>query len=1204
MVESMDEAVGRVLDTLTRLQLAEDTLVIFFSDNGGLIHRSHRGDHTPATSNAPLRSGKGFLYEGGIRVPLIIRWPGVAAADSVCRTPVHGCDLLPTICQAAGISVGELDVAGELDGRGLRDLLRAPDRELPERTLFWHYPHFSSMGGRPSAAIRKGNWKLIEHVETGQKELFDLAADIGETKDLASDRPAQVKRLHDELDGWRDDMQALLPSRANPDYLGPDDLRRLFREPPEEAKPRGYWVWPHGNFDYSAIRSELEAFRDKELGGVDIFDLGVKDRNDVIPPGPGFMSPEQVDGIAFALNEAKRLDLKMGLIVSSSWNAGGTWTTPEHASKNLVAWREECTGPTTFRKQLPLPEVPDSFSKSYGTFPLHVPRDEQGDPEYYRDIAVLAYPLTQDGKLADPDTVRNLTGKVDTDGQLTVELPEGRWVIMRAVLTNFGQQLWLPSDNSQGLTMDHFSREATRDHFQTIIERLEAKVGPLKDTALERLYLASYEANAEVNWTPELPDAFRAQHGYDILPFLPALFGTTVVDQETTERFLYDYRATVSELFLNNLYREASRLCHEHGLLLCSESGGPGAPLHDVPTEDLKALGAVDVMRGEFWLDKADRLDDEGLEVLQVVKQIASAAHIYGHRIVEMEAFTSHVNWQESPADYKRLADRAFCEGMTRAVYHTMSHNLPEAGKPGWTFQAGSHMNTNLTWWELSDQLHAYLARCSSLLMQGQFAADVAYYYGHAIPNFAGPKHVRPGLGAGYGYDDLNTEVLLQASVDPDGRIVLPSGMRYAVLVLPEDDRRMDLDVLRHLELLLLQGATIIGSKPERTYGLGGHPQEQNQLRALADRIWGKEATAAPREIRYGRGRLIVGKSASDVLAGMGMTPDLELHPAELHDKLDFIHRHCTGQDIYFLRNETDHEISFEATFRVRGKHPELWDPADLSMTKPAVYQVTDNGVRLSLSLPPRGSTFVMFFKSDSPKPLINRVHFRDRRIFPGGSAEDPRVTARYGSEGTIEFQANRPGDYELHLSDGERRTIRVSTDREPVTLDGSWELRFPFGWGAPPRLRIDFLKSWTEFDDPEIRFFSGIATYTKQFQVDESLLRNSPRIELDLGEVREVARVFLNGEAIGISSFAPHVLDVTRQIRRGENSLVIEVANTWLNRLIYDDTLPQDQRLTHTNLARGPKLGQRWRDAQPLPSGLIGPVRLRFPRQVTITNW
>jgi len=220
MVESMDEAAGRVLSTLAKLQHENDTMVMFFSDNGGLVHRSHRGEHTPATSNQPLRSGKGFLYEGGIRVPLIIHWPGVGRPGGVCHEPVHGCDLFPTICQAAGISLNREGNLSELDGQSLQPLVSHPDRAMPDRTLFWHYPHFSTMGGRPSGAMRKGKWKLIEHFESAKLELFDLEQDIGETTDLSLTHPEKVHQLHETLLSWRHQMKALLPSRPNPNYRG------------------------------------------------------------------------------------------------------------------------------------------------------------------------------------------------------------------------------------------------------------------------------------------------------------------------------------------------------------------------------------------------------------------------------------------------------------------------------------------------------------------------------------------------------------------------------------------------------------------------------------------------------------------------------------------------------------------------------------------------------------------------------------------------------------------------------------------------------------------------------------------------------------------------------------------------------------------------------------------------------------------------
>lgn len=976
--------------------------------------------------------------------------------------------------------------------------------------------------------------------------------------------------------------------------------QEVFLDPPDEAKPRGYWVWPHGNFSYETIRSELREFKNKGLGGVDIFDLGVRDPKKVIPPGPGFLSPEQVDGIGYALEEAKKLGLKMGLIVSSSWNAGGTWTPPEFASMNLVARRETNSGPQRYEKRLPTPELPDSFRKPYGTYPLFVPKDTQGRPLYLKEVAVLAYPLDEHGRVADARQVLNLTERLDASGKLTWEMPAGRWVIMRAVLANFGQRLWLPSANSQGLTMDHFSRDATRHHFRTVMDRLEARVGPLKKTALERLYLASYEANADVIWTPGFAGAFAKENGYSIEPFLPALFGVEVKDQDTTERFLYDYRRTVSELFVNDLYREASRLCRDRGLLLCSESGGPGAPLHDVPTEDLKALGAVDIPRGEFWNGRTQQLTPEGFEELQVVKPIASAAHIYGRRIVEMESFTSFINWQEGPDVLKPLADRAFCEGMTRVVYHTISHNLPEAGRPGWTYQAGTQFNTHLTWWELSAHFNQYLARCSALLMQGQFVADVAYYYGNQIPNFAKPKHLRPGLGYGFDYDDLNTEILLQAKVDRRGRIVLPSGMSYAALVLPADDRRMDLAVLKKIERLVMRGATVIGKRPERTYGLRGFPIEEQELRELAERLWNSYPPAPGR--KHGKGRIIAERTEREVLKELGLGPDFDVFPAERRPDLDFIHRRTEREEIYFLRNVGTNAVEFEGLFRVSDRQPELWDPVQGTITPVGLFTRTRTGMIVPLRLEGQASVFVVFTTARKQQPHITTSAHEGRMLFPNRVAGAPLVEAARVPNGRIAIRAAVPGDYELRFNNGSVRTLTVPVAAPDVPLSGPWEVRFPHGWEVPVRQQFTSLYSWTESTNAATRAFSGMASYAKQFILPEHLLADGRRVLLDLGEVRELARVYLNGHEVGISSFAPHVLEVTRLVRPGENSLVVDVANTWLNRLIADELLPEPQRKTQTNIT-APVAGKRWRDMQPKSSGLLGPVRLRFPVEVVVPD-
>lgn len=208
MLESLDDSVGRVVRKLDELNLTDRTIVIFTSDNGGLA--TLEGPGTPATVNAPLREGKGWLYEGGLRVPLIVRWPGVVKAGVTSDVPVISHDLYPTLVQAAG------GTPGAVDGVSLLPLLEggaAPEREA----LYWHYPHYANQGGRPGGAVRAGAWKLVEFDEDGRRELFDLSKDLSENRNLAADRPEVVERLAKRLAAWRKDTGARMP-RPNPDY--------------------------------------------------------------------------------------------------------------------------------------------------------------------------------------------------------------------------------------------------------------------------------------------------------------------------------------------------------------------------------------------------------------------------------------------------------------------------------------------------------------------------------------------------------------------------------------------------------------------------------------------------------------------------------------------------------------------------------------------------------------------------------------------------------------------------------------------------------------------------------------------------------------------------------------------------------------------------------------------------------------------------
>ncbi len=971
--------------------------------------------------------------------------------------------------------------------------------------------------------------------------------------------------------------------------LAQSTVDEVFTDPPNDAKPRGYWLWGHGNFDYTRIKEELREFKDKGLGGVDIFDMGIADPHEIIPAGNPFLGEKMLDGIEFAAREAKKLDLPLGFSVSNGWNAGGGWTEPDEMIMRLLFWRDTIRGPQHLT-EVGFPEIPTTFKKPYGEFPLFPQVSEDGFPEYYQDVSLIAVPVSEDSSA--PDTTQMVVfdaGRL-SGNKIDVELPAGEWVLMRSVVTPLGQKMWMRSDNSPGFIMDHYSEKATRHHFEHVISRLEERLGKLENSALERLYLCSFEAEDYVIWSPKLAQEFKQQHGYNLAPFVPVFSGIDVIDEETSQRFLQDYRSTVSEMFVNNHYRQARQISNEHGLLLASESGGPGPPLHYVPTEDLKALGAVDVMRGEFWNKESEYFDEHGNDLLQVVRNIASAAHIYGHKVVEMESFTSHrKHWQETPLELKKLADRAFCEGMNRVVYHTMPHSPKEAGEPGWSYQAGTHISPKMTWWDYSEPFHSYLARASALLQRGQFVADVAYYYGERIPNFAsGSKYIRQTLGFGYDYDDLNKEILLQSSATADGQLRLPSGMTYQLLVLPKDSV-MSTEVLQKIDELVKSGVSVLGPKPTTVPGLHNYREREDQLQQLTTQLWGKK-TNRKQQKTHGTGTLYTGYAERDILTEKGIEPDFRYQSgADVH--LDYIHRKTDQEDIYFVRNTDSLDVSVVADFRVKDQVPYFFNLTDGSIVPVMLYTTQNERTMVPLSLQPWESTFIVF--KHQTESLNHIVAVEQDGVSLDLSSKLTGIQIELDEDQHLTFSTDEPGQYTLVLQSGDRKSFEYDPETIAQNIEGSWDVHFPHGWGFKPIQSFDRLIDWTTHPDPELSIFSGTATYHTSFTVDSSMLVGDANVSLDLGKVGKVARVYLNGQEIGTSVFPPHKFSVHGLLRKGENFVSVDVTNTWLNQLIGEASKPLAEQRTQSNL--GSSDGKReWSGYAPQPSGLLGPVTIR----------
>jgi len=731
--------------------------------------------------------------------------------------------------------------------------------------------------------------------------------------------------------------------------------------------------------------------------------------------------------------------------------------------------------------------------------------------------------------------VVDLTAKLAKDGTLTWDVPEGEWTIVRSGHTTTGHHVSFAPRGGGGLEKDWLSREAADFHFNHLTKILLEDSAEHVGKTITYFYDDSWEAGMP-NWTPALLEEFKKYRGYDPLPYLPVLAGYTVESLEVSDRFLYDFRKTVADCLAENHYAYLAEKAHDRGMGIHSQAGGPCSGL--LMTMDcLKNLGRCDVPMGEFWHSGQMK---EGNQQNKVGKQTASAAHIYGKRWIKGEAFTSiGPHWEESPRTLKATADLAFCEGFNRFTLQSYVSSRPEDGKPGYEYFAGTHFNRNITWWEQMGAWTEFITRSQWMLSRGLFVADVCFYNGDWAPNYVEPKRVYPELGPGYDYDFCNAEVLLTRISVKDGRIVLPDGMSYRVLRLPDRDF-MPLEVLQKIQELVRDGATVVGPKPVRDPGLKDYPNRDAKVAKLADEIWGGCEGVNVKEHRYGKGRVIWGTRLREVLAAEGIGPDFSYESGKQDSFVDFIHRQEGAAHIYYIANRLNREESFSGRFRVSSLQPELWDPVTGAMRDAVAFKQVKGVTEVPLNLAEHGSVFVVFRKKIDP----------DVQGVATSNQQASELLAELGSK---------------------------------------WRVTFDSKWGGPGTVEFSSLNDWTKSADEGVRYYSGTAVYEHPaFDLPAGLdLKDGERILIALGDVREVAEVFVNGKAVGVAWTRPFQVDITEALKPTGNQLQIHVVNLWPNRLIYEDGLSKEQRLTHTNVGKFKK------GMQPLSSGLLGPVRI-----------
>jgi len=775
-----------------------------------------------------------------------------------------------------------------------------------------------------------------------------------------------------------------------------------------------------------------------------------------------------------------------------------------------------------------------------------------------------------DSLCIDPAAIVDLTGNTDAKGHLHWQAPAGHWTILRIGHTSTGHTN-ATGGGARGLECDKFNPEAIRLQFDHWFGEAIRQAGPdLASRVLKIFHVDSWECGSQ-NWSPVFRQEFQKRRGYDLLRWLPAITGVPIASADSSERFLHDMRETIAELLHDEFYTIMKDEAHKHGCQFSAECVAP-----TFVSDDLYHYSEADIPMGEFWLRSPTH--DKPNDIADAV----SGAHIYGKPIVQAEAFTElREAWDEYPGMLKTLQDRNYALGINRMVFHVFVHNPWLDRKPGMTLGGvGTFLQRDQTWWPQVKAWVDYTRRCQQLLQQGRPVVDIAVFTGEELPRRAilPPTLVStlPGLfGAqrvdaektrlanigepitkapngvshsanmadpadwidplhGYAFDSFNPDALLHLATVRNGRIQLAGGASYGLLVFPgatpmnPDPGAVSAAVAQKLLELVKAGATIL-IDPATNYHsntLTNARREDSIVRAVFAQMLGGHGI-----IHLGLGRVIIGPWQEPTLSSIGIQPDVIPGSKDIA----YTHRETPDADIYFFSNRSDSEIYTYPTFRRHGGAPVYLDPIT-GLTDTLFYW--SRRFPPHLWLEPHGSVFIIIPK----KPAAPRMfsYFKEMPLY-----------------------------LRLH-----------SAIRTP--LISPWAVQFDTAFGGPAAVqRFDSLVSWTAYPDSNIHYYSGPAVYSTVFQWSKA----KGHVYLDLGVVHDIATVTVNGSDCG-TVWTANALDISKAIRQGDNEIKITVTNTWNNRLVGDDHLPEGRRRTWTSAPKRP-------EAALLPAGLMGPVRI-----------
>jgi hypothetical protein len=717
---------------------------------------------------------------------------------------------------------------------------------------------------------------------------------------------------------------------------------------------------------------------------------------------------------------------------------------------------------------------------------------------------------------------------------------EGPHEVLFFVSSRTGMMVKRPALGSEGFVLDHYDRAAIDAYLKDTGDRLLSSFG---DHPPYAVFCDSLEVFSS-DWTGDLLAEFQKRRGYDLRPHLPALVADAGPKTPAVRR---DWGRTLTDLLDERFLVPMKEWSQRHQTRFRIQAYG-------IPPATLGSSAHADLSDGEGsqW------------KTLRASRWASSANHAFGRAVTASETWTwlHSPSFRATPLDVKAEADLHFLQGINQLIGHGWPYTPEGVAYPGWRFYAAGVFNEKNPWWPVMPDLSRYLQRLSYLLRQGKPANDVAFYLPNddAWASFVSPKaHYmnealaqRTGneviariLEAGFNLDFFDDDLLANVGRVDKGEIVL-GGNRYRAVVLPNVER-IPLATYRKLEAFARAGGLLVATRrvPDTAPGFLATDAEKAETRAIAARLFDRNEAKA---------HLVPEDKDIGGTLSTFLSPDLNLWPAA--PAVGFVRRTLPDAEVYFLANTGNIRVASKANFRVSGLRAEWWDP-HTGRTAPAVTTTPEKGRSLvDLELPPYGSAVLVFSKKAAAAPSVARP---------------------------------------------------ALAKADALDLAGGWQVVF----GAKgPTVAMDTLRSWTE--SPDTLYFSGIATYSRDVEVSPERLGKGRRVRLDLGEgqalpegppgvrhqawfegpVREAAIVYVNDQRAGSVFCPPYSVDVGSLLRPGANTIRIEVGNTAINHMA-GHALP-DYRLL--NLRYGIRFEPQDMDkVAPVPSGLLGPVRLVF---------